>query len=50
MNDEKNNEQINFDIEKLDNSKVVDKVKSINNEVDYEIIWEGNQLDYLIDF
>ncbi len=41
MNEEKNNEQINSDIEKLDNSKVVDKIKSINNGVDYEIIWEG---------
>ncbi len=41
MNEEQKNEQINSNIELDDNSKVVDEGKNINNEVDYEIIWEG---------
>lgn len=40
MNEEQKNEKINIDEESFGEDKLADK-KKIDNEVDYEIIWEG---------
>lgn len=41
MNEEQKNENINIDVKSVVETKNVENLQTNNNEIDYEIIWEG---------